>query len=173
MKKRISIYTEHYKYAVFMVILVFLINTYNVYQDEEAHLYLKLFFPIVGILISAGVHYYFKLFIKRNPPIQFNNSTIYTNKTTIPFKDVISVKTLNTNINNRHKLKITYLDNNKSKNNFSFYPRILHINLREFIKLINKHNPKAEVQKQFIGPFKFDDFRTKKSPSEQQTKEDF
>ena len=155
-KKRVSIYTEQLRYVVLLVIVVFSVNIYSIFQDNESNILLKTLFPIAGILISITTYYLSKQFIKNNPSITFDKSTIYIKDTTILFKDVISLKTTSSHINNRHKLKINYLDKNKVENSFLFFPRILHLNFREFTKLIAKHNPKVKIQKQFIGPFNFD-----------------
>ena len=151
-------YSEYYRFTTLAVILFFVVNTYSVFQENESNLFEKFLFPISGTLISIGVYYWSKWFIKRNPPIVFNKKAIYVDKIPILFKDVISLKTNSSHINDRHKLQISYLNKNGEENSFSFYPRILHVNLREFTILIAKSNPKAKVQKQFIGPFKFDKF---------------
>lgn len=149
--KRLSLNTKNSKYLIIPILIIFLINLVQIISDKEIHILVKISTPILFGLIIYFIIFLLKKIIKRNPPIEFDQTSLFYNGIVIPLENIISVKMTTNSLNSRYQYKLIYFD--KKEKVIKFYPRFKHLNFLEFRNIVTKLNPKADIQKPYIGPF--------------------
>jgi len=152
-RKRISIVIDYGYFLLVPIALVGIINLVEIFSIEESEFHTQLWLPITFLIILSIVFFLVRYLIDTNPKIEFDQTTIYIGPDKVELKSIYSLKMTTTHFLNRYKIEVRYIRDNGEDSYFTFFPRILYMNLDELINNIASQNPKAKLQKIFKGPF--------------------
>ena len=90
----------------------------------------------------------------------FDDTNLYVGKrSVVPLNKIQSLKMNSKRMNKRYQIELQYIDEKDELSFIRFFPRIVYMHLNEFCLAVSKRNPKAQLQKLFVGPFQIDKFK--------------
>ena len=158
-RRRISVLIEYGYYMLIPIALVGIINIIAIHSKKPINVSVTVWLALAFLSILCVAFYLIRYLIRTNPKVKFDQTTLYYGQNEVKLKSVSSLKMTTTYFMNRHKIKICFIDAKGENSSFTFYPRILYLNIQDLIRTIEAQNPNAKLQKLFKGPFLIEKFK--------------